>query len=108
MGSFDGEIFDDDGYPADEFLGFIASWDFKRGFDELMVFAMKGHTYRDRVDRTVQDEKAVWTISTGGWSGNESIICALMENTLFWMMCWVQSRRGGHYIFECRLDQKQV
>jgi hypothetical protein len=37
--------------------------------------------------------------STGGWSGHEELIGHLKE-TYFWMFCWEQSRRGGHYIFE--------
>jgi hypothetical protein len=46
-----------------------------------------------------------YNISTGGWSGNESIIGALQSNSLLWALTWVQSRRGGHYIFEVALDE---
>ncbi len=40
-----------------------------------------------------------YDISTGGWSGNESIIDAMMENTIAWNLTWQQSRRGGHFSF---------
>lgn len=97
------EIFDDDGYPTNDFLGHIASWDYRKGFDSLLQEAMEGHIYPNCRERTVEDGKAVWRISTGGWSGNESILAALQENYMFWLMCWQQSRRGGHYIFHCPL-----
>ena len=42
----------------------------------------------------------LFRISTGGWSGNESIIRAMERNGMMWHLNWVQSRRGGHYIFE--------
>jgi len=38
-------------------------------------------------------------LHTGGWSGNEDIVDALM-GTIFWMLCWESSRRGGHFYFE--------
>lgn len=41
-----------------------------------------------------------FTLHTGGWSGNESLVHALMDNVLFVAFCWVSSRRGGHYEFE--------
>jgi len=42
--------------------------------------------------------------STGGWSGHEEQIAEL-ERTFFWIFCWEQSRRGGHYIFEINPKQ---
>ena len=41
----------------------------------------------------------IYYLSTGGWSGNEDIIQALMENTMFHLMYWLESTRGGHYVF---------
>ena len=42
-------------------------------------------------------------ISTAGWSGNESIIYAMQNNkSMLWNLTWVQSRRGGHHIFELK------
>lgn len=41
-----------------------------------------------------------YTFSTGGWSGNEDLIRAMEQNWMIWSLTWVQSRRGGHYIFE--------
>ena len=50
------------------------------------------NTFREQVLR--------WELHTGGWSGNEDIMSALQSNFIFWTLCWVQSRRGGHYLFE--------
>ena len=96
------EIFDDDGYPTEGFLQSIVDWPWQDGFEELLDHAMVGHIYPEYWGKEKKDGKVVWHISTGGWSGNESIMTALRENYIFWMVCWVQSRRGGHYIFETK------
>lgn len=41
-------------------------------------------------------------LSTGGWSGNESIIGAMQRNFLIWSLTWLSSRVGGHYHFTFR------
>lgn len=41
-----------------------------------------------------------YEFSTGGWSGNESLIEALTDNAMMWAVTWISSCRGGHYVFE--------
>lgn len=101
------QLEEDDGYPTFEDLERIAKWE--RDWRGLMAFIRPLWNYADigyweeKVGADILDRPCTkFHISTGGWSGNESIIGALMENTIFWMMCWEQSRRGGHYIFELK------
>jgi hypothetical protein len=47
-------------------------------------------------------EGEVVTAHTGGWSGNEDIIEAMMENVLLWLAVWQRSERGGHFTFTNR------
>lgn len=86
-------------YPSDEELAKIASWKVtgQKDFLDLMeyvhdLWAYAGDGYWSR-------KGDIFRISTAGWSGNEDIIAALQENTVFWLLYWQQSRRGGHYIF---------
>lgn len=102
--------FDKDGYPTEETLQTITKWpinDF-RDTNTLMRFAQEawhwpdwGITIAPRRHREHPTSPLVrkWSVSTGGWSGNESIINALQDNFVFWALTWVQTRRGGHYIF---------
>lgn len=103
-------------YPTDAALQRIREWKVtqEREFRDLLAFVRSIWKYAD-VGYWSQEEKPMdpdrithrapyteYRISTGGWSGNESLIDALRDTSLFWSMCWVQSRRGGHYIFEVR------
>jgi hypothetical protein len=100
------DMLDDDGYPTAAAEKTIAAWSYT-DFRGLMEYVRQAWHFGDwgwnESDETI-DGKAVrrYNISTGGWSGNETLIDALQDNRLFWMMCWQQSRRGGHYVFEIR------
>ena len=45
-------------------------------------------------------------LHTGGWSGNEEIINVLQES-MFWVMYWQKSERGGHYYFELEATEEE-
>lgn len=87
----------EDGYPEEDELKQIQEWDWKDSIGllefvrERWMYADCGYWERDGL---------TYRISTGGWSGNESLIAALQENRPVWMFCWQSSRRGGHYEFE--------
>jgi hypothetical protein len=87
---------DKDGYPEDSELKIIREWD-ASDFHGLMAYIYDRWNYADC--GYWDQKKSVYRISTGGWSGNEEIIGAMMENHIWWMMYWQQSQRGGHYIF---------
>lgn len=90
-------IFDTSGYPTEESLRAIATWNFRqRPYEEFLSYTKALWTYPDRWEQTEKQLR----LSTGGWSGNEELLGAMEQNFVFWAMCWEQSRRGGHYIFD--------
>lgn len=104
-----GRILDEDGYPTDYCLGLIKEWhwsDSKGWFDfikSVWYMASWGWKEGEADHEYRKDEKVyLYKISTAGWSGNEAIIKAMERNDWMWHLNWVQSRRGGHYIFELK------
>jgi uncharacterized phage protein (TIGR01671 family) len=102
------ELFlDEDGYPTDLALTLIEKANpFEKNPHELMDFIKRLWQYADwgwstKKKKMYNGKKAVlYSISTGGWSGNESIISALKNNgNFFWTLYWQSSRVGGHYKF---------
>jgi hypothetical protein len=84
-------------YPHEQSLKLIRDWPHDQ-FVELMEFVESLWRYAEwGFSRKAGDE---YHLSTGGWSGNEEIISALALNKMFWPMCWVSSRRGGHHVFK--------
>ena len=89
-------MLDADGYPEEEDIQKIESWDY-RDLPGLFAFIK---TVWWMADWGWHEKGRERHISTGGWSGNEEIIGAMRKNHMVWTLTWVQSRRGGHYIFE--------
>jgi len=103
---------DSDGYPDEMELERIEKWDAK-DFPALLDFMEDLHIYKDYIKREVIKEDfkprrpiLQWTFSTGGWSGNESLIYALLNNWMFKSMWYYSWRRGGRYVF--RIDPTNV
>lgn len=96
----DVEPLDDDGYPTDAFLDYLRTYPINgRAACKALLSAVRpAWQYADCGYWTENGDD--YGISTGGWSGNESIIAALEQNFLFWSLCWWSSRRGGHYAFK--------
>ena len=90
---------DDDGYPTEETLEIIRTWPWpkREGWFEYIASMWR---YPNAFTESQVGDKVTWHVSTLGWSGNEELISAMQENYLMWAITWVQSRRGGHYIFE--------
>jgi hypothetical protein len=101
------DFLDEDGYPTDAALEIIELWhcDDISGWFEFVksIWHLSSWGWREReVPHSWKKDQQVkeYCISTAGWSGNESIIAAMQKNHMMWRLTWVQSRRGGHYIFE--------
>jgi hypothetical protein len=88
---------DKNGYPVAAELESIQEWPVDKGYSALMEYVKELWHWDDYFDEI--DEKN-FELHTGGWSGNEEIIEALMSNQMFWSLCWKESTRGGHYKFE--------
>lgn len=91
-------------YPTEEELKKIEEWDFrKNSIQDFLTFLesiwwMPDWGFKLKGKRVLKLE-----LHTGGWSGNESIMEAIEKNFVFWMVCWRQSNRGGHFYFKIPL-----
>lgn len=90
-------------YPSDQELEQIREWIVSglSAYHALMTFVRERWAYADcgYFDQETIGDQGIYRLHTAGWSGNESLIGAMQDNFVFWAMYWLQSRRGGHYIF---------
>ncbi len=100
------EDFVEDNYPTDTAIAVILLWpatDYKNLFAfirDIWHYADWGWNEPDTFATTPEEDEPCYRISTGGWSGNEDIIRAMKDNRMFWILHWMESRRGGHYKFD--------
>ena len=106
---------DKDGYPTEEELKKIETWDFNRPIEELLDFLesiwwMSDWGFKRKNGRIEFSKKKCIKLElhTAGWSGNEDIIRSLQKLRPIWWMYWVSSHRGGHYYFEIPMGAKRA
>lgn len=120
----DEPTFDSDGYPTEETLERIRQWPVNTWADAhaAMDFAGKAWSYPDRWRcqprwrDCSQSHVTNWPLyrgtvrryvfSTGGWSGNESIVAAIEANREVMLGAW-SWQRGGHYDFRFPADEQE-
>src|SRR5574343_1657866 len=90
-----------DGHPTDEFLDWIRAYDVLRNGPCKLIRTLQAEWKYPEYIRWHPKTRTL-KISTGGWSGHESIMGALAENRMFFPMYWRATVRGGHYTFRIR------
>ncbi len=81
-------------YPSDDDLKTIENWPIE-DLHGLMAFIKELWEY----DAFQYKGDDIYVLATSGWSGNEDIISAMMDNQIFWLMYWEESSRGGRHVF---------
>ena len=92
-------MMDKHGYPDANELQQIKNWPYNDFFG-LMEFIIDDLGWDKHGWHKQEDGR--YSMSCGGWSGNEEIISAMERNYIFWGQCWESSKKGGHHEFEIR------
>lgn len=110
----EGNFLDEDGYPTDQAHTVVELWPWEddKGWFAFIhsLWYMKSWGWNEGPTPHDWDKERmvyIYEISTAGWSGNEGLIRSMQKNESLWHQTWVQSRRGGHYIFEVDLDDNE-
>jgi hypothetical protein len=100
-------VMDEDGYPNDEAVEALETVEVRSFADCEYVLDTLQSVWRWPSYFTkgrMRLSRRRWHVSTGGWSGHESLLFALERNWWFWMLAYESHRRGGHYVFETKRD----
>ena len=92
---------DDDNYPTEATLETVRQWDWQdmRG---LFSFLHAANIYTGCGYCHLSGDGNWLQFSTGGWSGNESLISAMQEGSQGWKfgLALFAQATGGHYLFK--------
>lgn len=110
--------FDSDGYPTDETLERIKAWPIETNndFGAVMDFAGRAWAHYgiwECIERWEDPDwprfpQRVYRFSTGGWSGNESIVAAIEANQMLQIFGAWSWQRGGHYEYRFSIVAKAI
>lgn len=93
---------DQEGYPTSEELVKVKNYDpLKDDINDFLDFLESIWWMSDWGFKLTGKRVLRLELHTGGWSGNEEIIEEL-QSTMFFMLWWRKSLRGGHYYFRIR------
>ena len=92
---------DSDGYPTEASLEEIRNYtgstlEFFRGLKDGWWCDAWGYSEHG----VNADGEIEFSLSTGGWSGNEDTIRAMRDNVILWHKSWYRQTVGGHFEFK--------
>lgn len=106
-------VFDTDGYPTDATLDTIEEWKCESlsDYHDLMDYIGRGWHWPDMFTKEeIWDDSSrpvvAYVFSTGGWSGNESLVGALQGNVMAQMIGAYSWKRGGHYEYRFPIEKR--
>jgi hypothetical protein len=100
-----GVLLDNEGYPTERYLNFIKNYTHKTMpilcFIDILRDGWHFGDWGYKLHRKYAGKRK-FELHTGGWSGNEDIVSAIISN--IWLthfqMRFVRWETGGHYYFE--------
>ena len=98
-------LLDEEGYPTEEYLQFIRDYTNETmpimDFVEILQDGWHFSDWGFKLHRKYAGKRKL-ELHTGGWSGNEEIISAIVNNVYLtsFKMKYKKWHTGGHYYFE--------
>jgi hypothetical protein len=105
-GAYPDDMEVEDGYPSDaavEAIGMVAIADAARWMRDVFPLALGSIPYA-LVECEDEEDDRVIHVSTGGWSGVEAVVWAVLDHPIM-RLYRSSEQRGGHYVFRVPLHR---